>query len=257
MCRLAAYFGPPISLEQFLLEPEHSLVNQSWQPREMREAKMNADGFGVSWFAEDGRAASYKHTQPIWSDPNLTSLARSLKRDRWLASVRSATLVNDISYANTQPFTDDAILFTHNGYLEHFTSNWRGAIRHRLSPEVENKIHGTTDSEYLFALFYQHLQEIGDIAEALAAMVSTLDQIAGKSRALLNFVVSSPGQLVALRHALADESPSLYYHIEKTNEGDAVRIASEAMTADNEWSRIDENRMVIVDDRAEISITDL
>ena len=50
MCRLAAYLGPSLPLNQFLLDPPHSLVHQSWSPREMYYAKMNADGYGFGWY---------------------------------------------------------------------------------------------------------------------------------------------------------------------------------------------------------------
>lgn len=253
MCRLAAYTGPPISLDEFLLQPEHSLVNQSWRPREMREATMNADGFGIAWFADDDEAACYKNAQPIWSDANLTALGRSLIRDRWLASVRSATLVSDVSYANTQPFTDRHILFSHNGYLENFTGSWRSAIRQRLHADFENRIHGTTDSEYLFALFCQLHNTTGNVADALRDLVEFLEEHAEGLRALLNIVISTPSQLVALRHAIGDVSPTLYYHIEGTASDRAIRIASESLTADGGWTPIDENRIFIINEHKEIS----
>ena len=53
MCRLAAYIGPTLRLEELLLKPEHSLVKQSWAPREMMEARLNADGYGFGWFDQE------------------------------------------------------------------------------------------------------------------------------------------------------------------------------------------------------------
>jgi glutamine amidotransferase len=253
MCRLAAYVGPPISLESFLLQPEHSLVKQSWRPKEMREATMNADGFGISWFAEDQTPAVYKNTHPIWSDANLHSLGRSLIRPRWLAAVRSATMVSDISYANTQPFTNDRFLFTHNGYLEDFAHAWRSEIRGILQPQFENQVHGTTDSEYLFALFSQFYEKTGEITAAMTELVELLEKLAQGKRALLSFIVSSTTQLVALRHAIGDASPTLYYHIEETGSGKAVHIASESLTAHEGWTQIEENRLLSVSEIYEIS----
>ena len=46
MCRLLAYLGPPIRLDRLIVEPEHSLVEQSYKPREMTSGHVNADGFG-------------------------------------------------------------------------------------------------------------------------------------------------------------------------------------------------------------------
>lgn len=50
MCRLLAYLGSPIFLEYLLYKPEHSLIAQSYQPREMISGAVNADGFGVGWY---------------------------------------------------------------------------------------------------------------------------------------------------------------------------------------------------------------
>lgn len=50
MCRFAAYLGPEIALDRFLLEPGHSLVRQAAAPKEMHGALLNADGFGIGSF---------------------------------------------------------------------------------------------------------------------------------------------------------------------------------------------------------------
>jgi len=219
----------------------------------MREATMNADGFGIAWYADDGKPALYKNTHPIWSDANLESLGRSLVRSRWLAAIRSATLVSDISRANNQPFTDGQVLFTHNGYLKDFTEGWRTEIRRTLEPEFENRIHGTTDSEYLFGLFCQFYARSGDISEGIKQLVEFIEKISKGKRALLSFIVCSKVQLVALRHAIGDASPTLYYHIEETNSGKAVQIASESLTADEGWTKIHENSLVSISDKNDVS----
>ena len=89
MCRLAAYLGPAISLQQLLLQPPHSLYRQALEPRELIYARVNADGYGFGWYTDDGKPAVYTSTLPIWSDGNLPHLARSLVQPLWLAEVRS------------------------------------------------------------------------------------------------------------------------------------------------------------------------
>ena len=79
MCRHASYLGPLISLEKFLLQPIHSLVEQSYRPKEMLTAEVNADGFGIGWYLEDGTARRYINPAPIWSDPNIVQLAPMLQ----------------------------------------------------------------------------------------------------------------------------------------------------------------------------------
>ena len=47
MCRLLGYLGEPILLDAILYKPEHSLIVQSYDPREMTSGLLNADGFGI------------------------------------------------------------------------------------------------------------------------------------------------------------------------------------------------------------------
>ena len=59
MCRHLAYLGPPVPLRALLFDPPHSLVRQSWAPRDMRGGgTINADGFGVGWYPGDRRAGA-------------------------------------------------------------------------------------------------------------------------------------------------------------------------------------------------------
>ena len=97
MCRIACYIGPEIALADLLLQPDHSLLQQSWNPQEMREGRLNADGYGFGWFDVSGKTARYTNPMPIWSDPNLESLSRSLHQTIWMANVRSATRCMDVS----------------------------------------------------------------------------------------------------------------------------------------------------------------
>jgi glutamine amidotransferase len=52
MCRHLGYIGPAMPVSALVLDPEHSLLRQSWAPADMRHGgTINADGFGVGWFA--------------------------------------------------------------------------------------------------------------------------------------------------------------------------------------------------------------
>ena len=46
MCRFVAYRGKPVSLAQVISAPEHSLIEQSYQPKEMTAGTVNVDGLG-------------------------------------------------------------------------------------------------------------------------------------------------------------------------------------------------------------------
>ena len=248
MCRLAAYLGPSIDLGQFLLQPDSGLMQQSWAPQEMKEGKLNADGYGFAWYNSDQCAAVYTNPMPIWSDPNLRHLARSLHGDLWLASVRSATRYTDINHSNTQPFTNERLIFLHNGYIKDFPSSLRPRIRQLLRPEIEADVEGNTDSEYLFALLRQimHEQPTLGLEQALSQLVHRLSDWLADTRALLNFILSDGHTLISLRHAINGESPSLYYTQEEANYPGATLIASEPLTESDSWITHPQHQILVI-----------
>ncbi|HEX2419812.1 MAG TPA: ergothioneine biosynthesis protein EgtC, partial [Micromonosporaceae bacterium] len=54
MCRHLLWLGQSVTLSALLLDPPHSLLRQSWAPRDMRGGgTINVDGFGVGWYQGD------------------------------------------------------------------------------------------------------------------------------------------------------------------------------------------------------------
>ena len=49
MCRHIAYLGEKKSLETVLLKKKHSLIDMAYKPKEMENATLNADGYGIGW----------------------------------------------------------------------------------------------------------------------------------------------------------------------------------------------------------------
>lgn len=248
MCRIAAYLGEPISLEHFLVAPPHGLHRQSWAPRELTEATVNADGFGVGWYAPDGAPGVYTNTAPIWSDPNLDALGRSLTSEVWLGSVRSATTGMAVSHADTQPFAADGRLFTHNGFVAGFHHDLRVRLNRFLDDQYQSTILGTTDSAYLFALLRQELARDGDPPAAYARLCEHLDDWLGPSgKALLDFILVEEDRVFALRHGLGDSAPTLYYATDTDHFGEGQLIASEPLDDEGIWHTIPEGQILILE----------
>lgn len=241
--------GAPITLERFLFTPSHGLKEQSWAPREMQEARLNADGFGFGWFATDKRPATYVNPMPIWTDVNLRNLARSLSSCQWVANVRSATRRMPVNPFNTMPFSDNSWLFMHNGFIQDFAHTVRGSIRNALPAEVEVGIQGNTDAEYLFALLRAHRARDPDISpdRALLHMLENLHQWLGKTKALLNIIVADGQRVYALRHAVNGDCPSLYYAIDEPDFTAGQLVASETLTATDAWQAVPEHNLIVLD----------
>lgn len=250
MTRLAAYLGPDIALEQFLLDPPRSLLEQARAPHEASHAPISGDGFGFGWYDPDGAPAAYVNPQPIWADPNLPALAHALRNDLWLAAVRSAAPGFGNTPADTQPFRDDELLFLHAGHIDHFRHSVRPKLLRELSPDIEAAVRGGTDSEYLFALLRQILAEDEDMSvdSAIGETLALVDDWAGAARALLNLVVSDGERVYAVRHAVNADSPSLYYCVDDETFPDGAQlVASEALTEQGLWQPLPEHSLLVLD----------
>ena len=243
MCRLAAYIGKTIPLRKLLLDAEHSLYIQSWQPKELQYAKLNADGFGFGWYQPNGRAAVYRNPMPIWSDVNLNDLADSLHSEQWLAMVRSATAGFSTGIDNTQPFKHDHYLYMHNGYIKDFNSTLRQLITAKLADPIIASLRGLSDSEYLFALLRQLINDNPhkELAVIIKDFIAWLNTNLKKGEALLNFIVSDSHAIYALRYAINGDAPSLYYLAEM----DGLWVASEKFDDTQNWCAFPEKKLLI------------
>ena len=246
MCRHAAYVGPPIGLGRFLVEPAHSLMVQSWRPREQITATVNADGFGFGWYFDDGRAGVYTNPMPIWSDPNLDYLGAALASRLWVGNVRSATRGQAVGYANTHPFLADRLLFSHNGFIHDFASGLRGVLRRELEPAFETQIRGTTDSEHLFAALRQEAAD-GGIADALRRLFARLEAWLAGGHGLFNFLIADGARVYATRHAVNHASPSLYVGADAELFDGGWLVASEPFTEGGGWESVPDHHLVVIE----------
>ncbi|MEA5571557.1 ergothioneine biosynthesis protein EgtC [Calothrix sp. UHCC 0171] len=259
MCRLLAYIGSSVSLETLISEPEHSLVVQSYQPREMLSGVVNADGFGVGWYnlIKDNNPFIYKNTLPIWNDVNLPSLSRYVESDNILAYVRSATAGQALDLSNSQPFQYDNLLFIHNGRIDQFRQTLYRPIRSILSDEIYNWISGNTDSEHMFAMVLNYLlaNPGKSIAQALHLALIELNQLAQKFQtyALANLIISDGKSIIASRYATKSPAPSLYWLKNAENLPNSVIIASEPLF-NGDWNACPENSIISVGEDCEIRI---
>ena len=67
MCRWLAYSGSPVSLEELLYKPAHSLIDQSLHSR-LGVETTNGDGFGVAWYGEEEVPAVFRSVEPAWNE---------------------------------------------------------------------------------------------------------------------------------------------------------------------------------------------
>lgn len=131
MCRHIAYLGPPVRLGEILVDPAHSLVRQSWEPRRQRSGTVNADGFGVGWYADgDPVPGRYRRSGPVWGDETFADLARVVRGTAFVGAVRDATWAGADGEAAAAPFASGPLLFSHNGAVR----GWPGSLAPLAAP---------------------------------------------------------------------------------------------------------------------------
>lgn len=262
MCRLLGYIGSSIPLDYILSKPEHSLIVQSYQPREMKSGVVNADGFGIGWYhpEKETNPFIYKNVIPIWNDVNLPSLGRYVESGCILGYIRSATAGQAVDVSNCQPFESNKLLFIHNGRIENFKQALMRPICDRLSDAAYKSIKGSTDSEHFFALFLdEHLKNPdGTLEQALQKALLNLDELAKSHQvsASANIIISDGKRLIAARFASGIECPSLYWTRDDLTYPESVIIASEPIFK-GDWHCFSEQSILSVGQDLEIEIHQL
>lgn len=232
MCRHFAYLGPAVSLESLLIEPPHGLYRQSWAPRMQRHGTVNADGFGIGWYAEgDPTPARYRRDIPIWGDPSLPDIARVVSSSAVLAAVRSATPGMQGGEAAAAPFGSGAWLFSHNGVME----GWPSLPLPQVSlPSME----AMTDSAYLWALVLDRLRDGAAPGAALALAIKAVRDAGISGR--FNFLWTDGSAIAAT--ACGD---TLWYRTVATaGPDDAVTVASEPSDDLPGWTQVADGQLL-------------
>jgi glutamine amidotransferase len=247
MCRLLGYLGPKIEFDKLLYKPQHSLIVQSYQPQEMTSGLLNADGFGVGWYhpEKETNPYTYKNILPIWSDTNLMQLSRYIESNCILAYVRSATPGLAVDLSNCQPFTKNNIMFIHNGFIAHFRETLYRPIRNLLDDTHYKLIHGTTDSEHIFALIMQYFDLTNNLKLAVEKALAKLTDLALEynTEFSANMIITNGKEWVVSRYATRQVVPSLYYLKDSLMYPDSIIVASEPLFEGN-WHSFEENTVI-------------
>ncbi|WP_405804421.1 ergothioneine biosynthesis protein EgtC [Streptomyces sp. NBC_00210] len=246
MCRHIAYLGPALPLGQLLAEPAHGLYRQSWAPRRQRYGTVNADGFGVGWYADgDPVPARYRRPGPIWADLSFADLARVVRSGAILAAVRDATVAGADDEAAAAPFASGPWLFSHNGAVR----GWPGTLAPlALSlPATELlSLEARCDSALVWALVLHRLRDGDELGQALADTVREVAEAAPDSR--LNLLLTDGETITAT--AWGD---TLWYLAEP---GRRTVVASEPYDDDPHWREVPDHTLLAAT-RTDVLLTPL
>jgi len=205
----------PVLLDNLLYQPDSALIRQSTMPRMLH--MLNLAGFGMrAWDPSSNDPqhafAYYSQSLPVF-DRNLQNLAQKIRPSCVLAHVRGVAYSTrvEISLQNVHPFhfANVPLVLAHNGDLAEF-ARMKPLLLAHIKPEFLAQIHGTTDSEWIYALFVSRLKDAtGDSSESevFAAIEDTLGILRGARERVgiaqsssVNLFIANGRQLAALRY---------------------------------------------------------
>jgi gamma-glutamyl hercynylcysteine S-oxide hydrolase len=253
MCRHLGWLGAPVSVASLVLEPPSGLLVQSYAPRRQQHGLMNADGWGVGFFAPPGQdrwaharragddsgdgtdfngaAAAvprrWRSSSPLWGDASFASVAPALVSGCVVAAVRSASVGMSIEPSASAPFTDGTWLLSHNGIVD------------RTVLPASTRAESTNDSALLAALIFER---------GMDTLAATLREVAAADPgARLNILAANGSRMIATTWG---DTLSVRCR------DDGVVLASEAYDDDPAWQDIPDRHLVEVVD-ASVRLTPL
>ena len=223
----------------------HSLIVQSYRPRELLSGSVNADGYGVVWYRNQ-RPVRTRSVRPIWQDADLERLLRSVESGLSVAALRNVTPGIPSDLSGVPPLVRDRWTFVLNGALQDFRGAFMRPLHQRLPDDLYGALEGVSDTETLFALALASLRRGARPAQAIADVTGAVVELARQldKGAQLNLVVSDGERLAASRGSTVEATNSLYRVSGAPIAPGGTVLASEPLDDDPAWEPLDAHTVV-------------
>ena len=178
---------------------------------------LNLAGFGLrAWDPashDPDRAYSYYSQQLPVFDRNLKNLAEKIRSGCLLAHVRGVAYHTrvEISLQNCHPFhfKNVPLVLAHNGDLARF-AEMKPLLSEKIRPEILSQVHGTTDSEWVYALIVSQLPDpyrrpgadelVTAVGKAISIIRDVRSEVGIAISSSLNLFIADGSQLAAVRY---------------------------------------------------------
>ena len=213
MCRVLAFIGPETPLENLLLTPTNSLVNQALDPERHPELQLAGWGFGA-WsetLLKPEDPFIYRRPMAAFYDDNLERIVPSLRASTMLAHVRAAAYDAKVVMVdeNCHPFSFDGTpwIVAQNGYLPNWQLLQRELLQHCKDDYLE-QMKGTTDTEFLYALLLSLLEGDGDedvqraVEEMVRLIAAAMEHLDLPGLTKLKMALVSPNRIIGVNTGL-------------------------------------------------------
>ncbi len=267
MCRWLAYMGPSIFMDDLLIKPKHSLIDQSLHAKlnyvpGIGKWTTNGDGFGLGWYGARAFPGLYRSIRPAWNDENLRNLAEQIQSHLFFAHVRAASPGTEVQRTNSHPFRYKNWLFQHNGDVGDF---WklRRDLQCGVAPELFPYIRGTTSSETLFFLALTYGLE-KDPLKAMQRVAGHVERLRAKYRvdmpAFLTLAFTDGRTIYALRYSSHRTSKTLFFSrnlraihelngdYEAIPEGAHILVSEPLDDLSDDWQLVPESSFIVMKD---------
>ncbi|NHA70239.1 class II glutamine amidotransferase [Phycicoccus flavus] len=237
MCRVLAFIGPETPLENLLLTPTNSLVNQALDPERHPELQLAGWGFGA-WsehLLKPEDPFVYRRPMAAFYDDNLERIVPSLRASTMLAHVRAAAYDAKVVLAdeNCHPFSFSGTpwIVAQNGYLPNWQILQRELLRHCDDTYLE-QMKGSTDTEFLYVLLLSLLEgdrdedvqrAVEELVRLIAAAMKELD-LPGLTK--LKMALVAPNRIIGVNVGLGHDG-------ETDPEGDWEQLRRSEPTSDD------------------------
>lgn len=202
MCRILSYLGKPIVVEELLYKPDNSFIKQSYHPKYMSHL-LNLAGFGIAAWDKKSHDPKlpylYKTDKLPFYDENLHNLAKKITPYCLLTHLRGVAYSDKqiVSDQNVHPFVfpESNVALAHNGALYDFDVMKFDLLKY-IKPVFQKNIHGTTDSEWIYALFLSELPyafgsyTFDDIYHAIIETLKTIKSVREQHKIFINSPVN-------------------------------------------------------------------
>jgi len=228
--RHLAYVGEPVTLQRLLLDPVRSLGTEQWSTRTQLHGVVNADGFGVGWYAL-GRAepVRYRRAQPIWTDASFASLAPTVASTCVLAAVRSETTAFAQDESVVAPFAQGRWLFSHDGRV----ADWHRARLALYDRTVDiPEAAAPVDSALMFGLAASRWTAGTPLGASLVEVIREVQTVGGGR---LNLLAVDGSSIAGTTYG------ERLWVLEKDS---GISVATEPFDDDPDWSAVPEGVLV-------------
>lgn len=216
MCRVLAYIGPEIPLENLLTKPKNSLINQALDPERHPELQLAGWGFGA-WgesLLKPEEPFIYRRPMAAFYDDNADRIIPSLQANTMLAHVRAAAynsktvLVDE----NCHPFSFEGTqwIIAQNGYLPGWQLLQRELLQHCKDDYLKQML-GTTDTEFIYVLLLSLLEGDSDeevksaIEELLRLIAQAMKDLRLPGLTKLKMALVAPNRIIGINWGLGHQ----------------------------------------------------